>query len=202
MIRILTMLAVASFANLICAAVPYDHVHLTATNAREAVNWYSKHFGGTPGSFNRGDADVVEYPTDRVFYGDLSVIFFEREPTGGSVGTTVYGSTIFQTISSVTTSATASGNIKVGTLGYNAINDDDSLVEWSSFSSGSLTMDGVLSTSNYLGAKIKIKSEQDTTGTSFVIAGLGLNNQVITETITGSNSGCLLYTSPSPRDRG
>ena len=66
-----------------------DHVHLAATNAEEAVNWSSKHFGGTPGSFNRGDADVVEYPTDRVFYGDLSIIFFEREPTGGSVGTGV-----------------------------------------------------------------------------------------------------------------
>ena len=89
MIRILTILVVAFFANIVWAAVPYDHVHLTATNAREAVNWYSKHFGGTPGSFNRGDADVVEYPTDRVFYGDLSVIFFEREPTGGSVGTGV-----------------------------------------------------------------------------------------------------------------
>ena len=52
MIRILTMSVVASFVNLVYAAVPYDHVHLTATNAREAVNWYSKHFGGTPGSFN------------------------------------------------------------------------------------------------------------------------------------------------------
>lgn len=109
--------------------------------------------------------------------------------TGGSTGERVYGSTIFQTITSITTSATASGNIKIGTYGYNAINDDDSLVEWTSFSSGSISMDGVLSTADYLGAKIKIKSEQDTTGTSFVIAGLGLNNQVITETITGSNSG-------------
>ncbi|MDC3273010.1 flagellar basal body protein [Alphaproteobacteria bacterium] len=120
---------------------------------------------------------------------NLSGTTITENITGGSVGTTVYGSTTFQTISSVTTSATASGNIKVGTLGYNAINDDDSLVEWSSFSSGSLTMDGVLSTSDYLGAKIKIKSEQDTTGTSFVIAGLGLDNQVLTETISGSNSG-------------
>ena len=120
---------------------------------------------------------------------NLSGTTITEDITGGLVGTTVYGSTIFQTISSVTTSATASGNIKVGTLGYNAINDDDSLVEWSSFSSGSLTMDGVLSTSDYLGAKIKIKSEQDTTGTSFVIAGLGLDNQVLTETISGSNSG-------------
>ena len=42
-------------------------------------------------------------------------------------------------------------------------------------------MDGVLSTSNYLGAKIQIKSREDTTGTTFVIAGLDLNNKVITE---------------------
>ena len=28
------------------AAVPYDHVHLTASNARDAVDWYVKHFGG------------------------------------------------------------------------------------------------------------------------------------------------------------
>ena len=47
MIRILTILVVASCTNLVCAAVPYDHVHLTATNAEEAVDWYSKHFGGT-----------------------------------------------------------------------------------------------------------------------------------------------------------
>ena len=35
--------------------------------------------------------------------------------TGGSTGERVYGSTIFQTITSITTSATASGNIKIGT---------------------------------------------------------------------------------------
>ncbi|MBT8146279.1 MAG: hypothetical protein KJN90_05455, partial [Gammaproteobacteria bacterium] len=62
------------------AAVPYDHIHLTATSAQEAVDWYVKHFGGVAGSFNRGDADRVQYPTDRVFYDELSVIFFEREP--------------------------------------------------------------------------------------------------------------------------
>ncbi|MDC1194526.1 flagellar hook-associated protein FlgK [Pseudomonadota bacterium] len=109
--------------------------------------------------------------------------------TGGNTGVRVYGSEVFQTISSITTTATASGNIAIGTFGYNAINDDDSLVEWTSFSSGSISMDGVLSTSDYLGAKIRIKSQQDTTGTSFVIAGLDLNNEVLTETITGSNGG-------------
>ena len=31
MIRILTILVVAFFANIVWAAVPYDHVHLTAT---------------------------------------------------------------------------------------------------------------------------------------------------------------------------
>jgi catechol 2,3-dioxygenase-like lactoylglutathione lyase family enzyme len=67
---------------------PYDHIHLTATNALDAVNWYVKHFGGEAGRFNRGGGDEV-YPVDRVFYDDISVIFFEREPTGGSVGTGV-----------------------------------------------------------------------------------------------------------------
>ena len=76
MVKILTTFIVVSFTNLAFSAVPYDHLHLSATSAQEAVNWYSKHFGGIPGSFNRGDADVVQYPVDRVFYDDLSVIFF------------------------------------------------------------------------------------------------------------------------------
>ena len=67
-------------------AAPYDHIHLTAPNALEAVNWYVKHFGGEAGRFDRaGDGTV--YPIDRVFYDDIALIFFEREPTGGSVGT-------------------------------------------------------------------------------------------------------------------
>jgi len=69
-------------------AAPYDHVHLTAPHALEAVNWYVKHFGGEAGRFDRaGDGTV--YPIDRVFYDDIALIFFEREPTGGSVGTGV-----------------------------------------------------------------------------------------------------------------
>ncbi|GIS10287.1 MAG: hypothetical protein CM15mP114_10690 [Alphaproteobacteria bacterium] len=55
-------------------------------------------------------------------------------------------------------------------------------------------MNGVLRTSNYLGAKIQIKSREDTTGTTFVIAGLGLNNEVITESIAGSNGGVVTTT--------
>ena len=47
----------------------------------------------------------------------------------------------------------------------------------------------VLSTSEYLGAKIQIKSTEDTTGTTFRIVGLGLDNEVLLKTITGSNGG-------------
>ena len=121
---------------------------------------------------------------------DLTGTTINEQITGGSSGVRVFGSTVFQTISSITTSATASGNIKVGTVGYNNINDDDGLVQSSSFSSGSITLDGPLSSViDYLGAKIKITSTQDTTGTSFVIAGVDLNGEVVTETITGSNGG-------------
>ena len=55
-------------------------------------------------------------------------------------------------------------------------------------------MDGVLSTSNYLGAQIEIKSRQDNTGTSFVISGTDLDNKVISETILGSNGGVVTTT--------
>ena len=69
-------------------AAPYDHIHLTAPDALKAVNWYVKHFGGEAGRFDRaGDGTV--YSIDRVFYDDIALIFFEREPTGGSVGTGV-----------------------------------------------------------------------------------------------------------------
>jgi len=99
----------------LAAAVPYDHIHLTATNAQEAVNWYVKHFGGVAGSFNRGDADRVQYPTDRVFYDELSVIFFEREPTGGSVGTGVdHISFSMTSVEEVTAAIVADGGTQLG----------------------------------------------------------------------------------------
>lgn len=65
-------------------AVPYDHIHLAATNSAEAVNWYVKHFGGEPARFLR--STDTNYPIDRVMYGDIAVIFFERDPGEGSVG--------------------------------------------------------------------------------------------------------------------
>mgnify|MGYP006097784899 CR=1 FL=1 len=109
--------------------------------------------------------------------------------TGVTSSNTAFGSTTFTTISSITSSATASGNIKIGTIGFNDINDEDSLVQLTSFSSGAITMDGVLTTSDYLGAKIEITSTEDTTGTSFVIAGIDMNGAVLSETITGSSGG-------------
>ncbi len=117
-----------------------------------------------------------------------------EEITGVASSNTAIGSTKFTTITSIVSSATASGNINIGTIGRNDINDNDSLVELTTFSSGALTMDGVLSTSNYLGAQIEIKSRQDNTGTSFVISGTDLDNKVISETILGSNGGVVTTT--------
>jgi flagellar hook-associated protein FlgK len=109
--------------------------------------------------------------------------------SGVSSSNTAIGTIKFSSITSIISSANASGNINIGTVGYNDINDDDSLVELTTFSSGVITLDGVLSSSNYLGAQIEIKSQEDTTQASFVISGTNLDNEVITETITGSNAG-------------
>ena len=116
-----------------------------------------------------------------------------EEITGVNNGTAI-GSTKFTTISSISSTVRPGGNINIGTVGQNDVNDDDSLVQLTNFSSGAISMNGVLRTSNYLGAKIQIKSREDTTGTSFVIAGIDLNNEVITETISGSNGGIVTTT--------
>jgi catechol 2,3-dioxygenase-like lactoylglutathione lyase family enzyme len=68
-------------------ATPYDHIHLAADDAEQAVNWYVKHFGGEATRFLR--STDTELPIDRVMYGDIAVIFFERDPGEGSVGSGV-----------------------------------------------------------------------------------------------------------------
>ena len=125
---------------------------------------------------------------------NASGTIISEQITGATATNTAVGSTKFTTISSISTTVRPGGNLHIGTIGRNDINDDDSLVELTTFSSGALTMDGVLSTSNYLGAQIEIKSRQDNTGTSFVISGTDLDNKVISETILGSNGGVVTTT--------
>ena len=68
-------------------AATFDHIHLAADSAQDGVNWYVKHFGGVAARFQRSmDPNL---PIDRVYYGDISVIFFDREPSAGSVGSGV-----------------------------------------------------------------------------------------------------------------
>jgi flagellar hook-associated protein FlgK len=115
--------------------------------------------------------------------------------TGVSSSSTAVGSTRFNTITSITSSATASGNIQIGTISRSDINDDDSLIqELSVTSSGSLTLNGPLSTASYLGAQISVTSNNDTTSNSFIIVGTDLNGAALTETITGSNSSTVTTT--------
>lgn len=69
------------------SAAPYDHIHLAAPDAAVAAQWYVKHFGGKPTGF-RG-ATGPDEPINRVYYGDIAVIFSAREPSAGSVGSGV-----------------------------------------------------------------------------------------------------------------
>ncbi|HJO12053.1 MAG TPA: VOC family protein [Gammaproteobacteria bacterium] len=66
-------------------ATPYGHIHLAAPDAQEAAEWYARHFVGTPTRFGNSS----QYPIDRVMMGNIAVIFFERDPGEGSVGTGV-----------------------------------------------------------------------------------------------------------------
>ena len=85
--KLLLLTAVLLFVSAKSLAAPYDHIHLAATDAREAVNWYVKHFGGQAARFLR--STDTSLPIDRVMYGDIAVIFFERDPGEGSVGSGV-----------------------------------------------------------------------------------------------------------------
>lgn len=68
-------------------ATPYDHIHLAAPNAQEAAQWYARHFGGRVGRFR--DSQDSSLPQDRAYFDGISVIFFERDPGEGSVGSGV-----------------------------------------------------------------------------------------------------------------
>ena len=73
--------AILSAACLTCSAATsdaadadYHHVHLAATNAQEAADWYIEHMGCE--DFGRAGACQV---------GQVQLIFAERDPQGGSV---------------------------------------------------------------------------------------------------------------------
>ncbi len=86
--KIRTLLQLACFVlPATLSATPYDHIHLAADNAFEAAQWYAKHFGGTPTRFR--DSSDTSLPIDRVKMGDIYVIFYERDPGEGSVGSGV-----------------------------------------------------------------------------------------------------------------
>lgn len=66
----------------------YGHIHLTATDAEAAAHWYAKHFGGTPTGFGGATGDDVK--VDRAMFGDIGVIFFQKDAGfEGSVGSAV-----------------------------------------------------------------------------------------------------------------
>ena len=97
------------------------------------------------------------------------------------------GSQVFKTVTSFETTATANGNVKIGTTGRHDIDNNESLVKKATYSSGSITMTEILSTASYLGAKIRIESYQDERTNSFTITGEDADGNTLTETISGTN---------------
>jgi catechol 2,3-dioxygenase-like lactoylglutathione lyase family enzyme len=81
---LLACLFVLTFCQGAVVAAPYDHIHLAALSAQDGVNWYVKHFGGVASRFQRSMDTTL--PVDRVYFGDIAVIFFDRAPNAGSAG--------------------------------------------------------------------------------------------------------------------
>lgn len=88
MYRIVTILALSLSITLSAVAADYGHLHLTATNAQEAADWYSKHFGGASTGFGGATGDGVKI--DRSIVSDIPIVIFQKEAGfAGSVGSAV-----------------------------------------------------------------------------------------------------------------
>jgi catechol 2,3-dioxygenase-like lactoylglutathione lyase family enzyme len=85
MFRIVSALSIVLVAADPAFAADYGHIHLTATDATAAANWYAKHFGGTPTGFGGDTSEGVKI--DRAMFGSIGVIFFQKKAGfEGSVG--------------------------------------------------------------------------------------------------------------------
>ena len=109
------------------------------------------------------------------------------ETITGKNGERVQSAQIFKSITSITTTANASGEIEIGTRGRQKLIDYDSLVKNDTYSSGAITMKGVLSTADYLNAKIRVECSENETTNSFTINGIDMDGNTISETIQGAN---------------
>ncbi len=109
------------------------------------------------------------------------------ETVTGKNGERVQSAQIFKSITSITTTATTNGNIEIGTRGRQKLIDYDSLVKNDTYSSGTITMKGVLSTADYLNAKIRIECSENESTNSFTINGIDMDGNITSETLKGTN---------------
>ena len=105
----------------------------------------------------------------------------------------VKGAQLFKSVTSFSLSNAVSGNIKIGTDGRHRVNDDDSILTQNSYTSNTYTtssspaLNGILSSSNYLGAKLTIQNFEDERNNTYTVTGYDLDGDVITEEIKGTN---------------
>ena len=105
----------------------------------------------------------------------------------------IKGVQLFKSVTSFSLSNAVSGNIKIGTDGRHRVNDDDSILTQNTYTSNTYTtsstpaLNGILSSSTYLGAKLTIQNFEDERNNTFTVTGYNLDGDVITEQIKGTN---------------
>jgi len=78
LLRAAGLVGLCFWGTLNAAPLPYDHMHLAATNRTEALNWYIEHM------------DAKMHPQgDRVTISDVMIVFIERETSPPSEGSAV-----------------------------------------------------------------------------------------------------------------
>ena len=122
-------------------------------------------------------------------YDDNSI----SETLNGVNNGIISGSQIFKTVTSFSLSNSVAGNIKIGTNGRHRINDNDSILTQNSYTantystSTSPNLNGVLSSSGYLGARVTVQNLEDERNNVYTVNGFNLDGDVVSENIQGTN---------------
>ena len=136
-----------------------------------------------------GDESANTFTINGIDYDGNTV----SETLNGVNNGVVKGVQLFKSVTSFSLSNAVSGNIKIGTDGRHRVNDDDSILTQNTYTSNTYTtssspaLNGILSSSTYLGAKLTIQNFEDERNNTYTVTGYDLDGDVITEQIKGTN---------------
>ena len=136
-----------------------------------------------------GDESANTFTINGIDYDGNTV----SETFNGVNNGVIKGVQLFKSVTSFSLSNAVSGNIKIGTDGRHRVNDDDSILTQNTYTSNTYTtssspaLNGILSSSTYLGAKLTIQNFEDERNNTYTVTGYDLDGDVITEQIKGTN---------------